>query len=143
VTIEGVWIVTRFIHYLYTRLGTTSNYRAAANFHNSQITAAPAVSFPPYCFFTSRSLATAYNSGDSLASSALVLCLQPPVQNSCQLSTQLDFPCCFLFFKLGTDYIENTVHSRMLTISSGMCLRHPATGCVTLSRICCPSNGRC
>jgi hypothetical protein len=45
--------------------------------------------FPACCVFIGRSLAMAYNSGDSSASSAQVLSSQPPVQNSCQLSTEL------------------------------------------------------
>jgi hypothetical protein len=49
---------------LYTRLGTASSYSATAYLHNSQITTAPAKPFPACCVFTSRSLATAYNSGD-------------------------------------------------------------------------------
>jgi hypothetical protein len=39
--------------------------------------------------FTSRSLATASNIEDSSASRAQVLLSQPHVQNSCQLSTEL------------------------------------------------------
>jgi hypothetical protein len=50
----------------YTRLGTTSNYSATANLHNSQITTAPAKPFPSCCDFN-RSLVTASNSGDSSA----------------------------------------------------------------------------
>jgi hypothetical protein len=43
--------------------------------------------FPACSVFNSRSLATANNSGDSSASRAQVLLSQPPVQSSCQLST--------------------------------------------------------
>jgi hypothetical protein len=32
---------------------------------------------------------------------------------------------------LGTARADNTVHSRMLTVSAAMCSCHPATGCVT------------
>jgi hypothetical protein len=39
-----------------------------ADLHNSQITTAPAKPFPAFFVFTSHSLATASNSGDSLAS---------------------------------------------------------------------------
>jgi hypothetical protein len=39
--------------------------------------------------FTSRFLATDLNNEDSSASRAQVLLPQPPVQNSCQLTTQL------------------------------------------------------
>jgi hypothetical protein len=50
------------------RLGTTSNYSATANLHNSQITTAPAKTFPACCVFTGRFLTPASNSGDSSAS---------------------------------------------------------------------------
>jgi hypothetical protein len=53
---------------LYSRLGTTSNYSATANRHDSQITTAYAKSFPACCVFTSRYLVTVSNSGDSSAS---------------------------------------------------------------------------
>jgi hypothetical protein len=65
--------VTRFTDHVHTRLGTTSNYSATANLHNSQITTAPAKPFPACCVFTSSSLATASNSGDSSASRSQVL----------------------------------------------------------------------
>jgi hypothetical protein len=39
--------------------GTTNNYSAIANLHNSQITTSPTDPFPACCVFTSRSLATA------------------------------------------------------------------------------------
>jgi hypothetical protein len=38
VPIYGVWLVNGFIDHLYTRLGTTSNYSAMTNLHNSHIT---------------------------------------------------------------------------------------------------------
>jgi hypothetical protein len=60
VTIHGVWTGN-----LYTRLGRTSNRSAIFNLRNSQITTAPAMSFPACSVFTSRFLATAANSGDS------------------------------------------------------------------------------
>jgi hypothetical protein len=41
VTMDGVWIA-EWIDNLYTRLGTTSNYSAIANLHNSEITTGPA-----------------------------------------------------------------------------------------------------
>jgi hypothetical protein len=62
--------VTRFIDHLYTRPGTTSDYSATTNLHNSQITTAPAKPFLACCVFTSRSLATASNNVDSSASRA-------------------------------------------------------------------------
>jgi hypothetical protein len=48
-----------FIDHLCTRLVSTSNYRATANLHDSQITTAPPKHFPASCVFTSRSLTTA------------------------------------------------------------------------------------
>jgi hypothetical protein len=59
-----------FIDHLHIRLGTTSNYTATANLHNSQITTGPAKLFPACCVFTSRSLTTASNTGDSSTSQA-------------------------------------------------------------------------
>jgi hypothetical protein len=43
----GFWLVNGFIGhlYVYTRLGTTSNYSLTANLHNSQINTAPAKPF--------------------------------------------------------------------------------------------------
>jgi hypothetical protein len=43
----GFGLVNGFIDHLYTQLGTTSNYSATANIHNSQIITAPAKSFQP------------------------------------------------------------------------------------------------
>jgi hypothetical protein len=66
-----------FIDHLYTRLGTTSNYSAADNLHNSQTTTAHAKPFPACCVFTSRSLATASNSGNSSASTLKMEAISP------------------------------------------------------------------
>jgi hypothetical protein len=91
----GMWLqaefglVTRYIDHLYTRLGTTSTYSATAN-HNSQITTRSTKHFPACCVFTSRSLATASNSGDPSASRALVLSSQPPAQNFLSTDSKLD-----------------------------------------------------
>jgi hypothetical protein len=46
VAIDGVWIGEWISWPLIHTLGTTSNYSATANLHNSQITTAPAKSFP-------------------------------------------------------------------------------------------------
>jgi hypothetical protein len=59
-----IWFIVRF----YRWLGTTSNYSAIANLHNSQITTAPDNPF--------SSLLRLH-----LASQAQVLSSQPPVQN--------------------------------------------------------------
>jgi hypothetical protein len=82
-----------WILHILTQIGITSNYNATANLHNSQITTAPAKLFPAFCVFTSSSLATASNSEDSSVSRPQVLSSQPPVQNSCLLSTLLSLPC--------------------------------------------------
>jgi hypothetical protein len=50
---------------LYTQLGDTSNYGATANLNTLQITTARDKSLPACCIFTSRSLVTPSNSGDS------------------------------------------------------------------------------
>jgi hypothetical protein len=55
---------------------------AVAILHTSPITTPPAKTFSACCVFTSRSLATASNSGDSSASLVQVLSSQIPVQNS-------------------------------------------------------------
>jgi hypothetical protein len=81
-----VWDIG-FINQLYTRLGITRNYRATANLHNSQITTATAKYFPARCVFTSRSLITASNSGDSSALRALVLC-ERRLPSNCLISSQ-------------------------------------------------------
>jgi hypothetical protein len=88
VTIKKVCIGERN-YWPLTPLGTIRNYSAIANLHILQNTTAPAKRFPACCFFTSRSLATASNSGDSSASFVQVLSSQPSAQNFCQLSTQL------------------------------------------------------
>jgi hypothetical protein len=65
--------VNGFIDRLYTRLGSTSTYSATAKLHihkSPQHTLSP---FPACCVFTSRSLATAYNSGDSSASRSQII----------------------------------------------------------------------
>jgi hypothetical protein len=61
-------VVNGNIDHLYTRLGTTRNYRATATPYNSQIITNHAKPFPACCVFTSRSLVTASNSGYSSAS---------------------------------------------------------------------------
>jgi hypothetical protein len=66
---------------------TTSNHNATANHHNSVTNTALAKLFPASRSFTSRSLVTASNSGDSSASRAQVLSSQPPVQNPTELVT--------------------------------------------------------
>jgi hypothetical protein len=81
VTIDGVWIDDS-IYWPLTHSRLVSNYSATANLHNLQITTATAKTFSAFCVFTSRSLATASNSADSLASRAQVPSSQTTVQNS-------------------------------------------------------------
>jgi hypothetical protein len=132
----GFGLVNAFIDHLYTRLGTTSNYSATANLHNSQITTALAIPFPAFCVFTSCSLATASNSGHSSASCAQVLSSQPPVQNTTlslpcrtQLNSSLQLPWLWL---LGTDHIENAV---LLLLRSCPLLRERVCRAVAQKRV--------
>jgi hypothetical protein len=85
----GYGLINGFIDHVYTPLGTTSNYSAIANLYTLQIITAPAKIFSSLLFFISRYLATDFNSGDSSASRAQVFLLEPHVQNSCQLSAEL------------------------------------------------------
>jgi hypothetical protein len=90
ITIDGVWL--GYCMY-WTLIHTTRNYK--------QFTAPPLIStihkspqhtlslFSSFCVFISRSLATAYNSGDSSASRARILSSQTPVQNWLRRSTYL------------------------------------------------------
>jgi hypothetical protein len=82
------WIFDILTH-LYIPLRITSNYGIIANLHTLQLTTVSAKNLPVCNSFNSRSLVTASNSGDSSASHAQVLLLQPPVQNSWKPSTQL------------------------------------------------------
>jgi hypothetical protein len=79
----GYGFVNGFIENIYTPLGTTNNYSAVADLHNSQITTTPAKPIFQPAVITSRSLVTAFNSGYSSASRALVLLSQPPLRNFC------------------------------------------------------------
>jgi hypothetical protein len=85
---RGFGLANGFMDHLYTRLGTTSNYRVTDDLHNSEITTAPAKTFPACCVFTNRSLETASNGGKSSASRAQVPSSQTPVQNC--LTTDID-----------------------------------------------------
>jgi hypothetical protein len=80
-----------------TRLGITSKHSATGNLHSSQITTATAKSFPASCVFTSLSLVTASNSGDSSVS-ALKPCLNDGF-----------FPNKF-FFAASTSYNPTALH---------------------------------
>jgi hypothetical protein len=86
----GFGLDIQSIDRLYTQLGTTSNYSATANLHNSQITTAPVKPFPAYCVFTSCSLVTASNSGDYSDS------VLKPSLLSLPYITDLDAPVLFL-----------------------------------------------
>jgi hypothetical protein len=101
---------------LYTRLGTTSSYSTVADLHNLQITTAPVKPFLRCCIFTSCSLATASNSGNSSVSVLTSLLpgdirqlnysgiySQPPLLISTHSLLELSW-----LYLLGTDHIENT-----------------------------------
>jgi hypothetical protein len=85
------WIIG-FISLIYSWLVTTSNYSATANLHTLLITTVPAKPFPACCVFTSRTLATASNSGHSSASRADVAPSPTLAQNCLPAipSTELD-----------------------------------------------------
>jgi hypothetical protein len=76
---------------LLAQLGTTSIYNAIADLHISEITPANTMSSSDRSIYNSRFLVTDVNS--SSTSRAHVLLPQPPVHNSCKLSTPLNFPC--------------------------------------------------
>jgi hypothetical protein len=110
-----------FTDHLNITLGNINTYSVTAILHNSQITTSPTKPFPGCCFFTSCSLATTSNSGDSLASRAQVLLSQMPVQNSTVNWTAapslLSLPCRAQLhwfpqfsssYLLGADCADNT-----------------------------------
>jgi hypothetical protein len=72
---DGYWIYWPLIR-------TTRNYKQLQRHRRrSQITTASAKHFPAFCAFTSRSLVTASNTGDSSVSRSQVLSLQTTLQN--------------------------------------------------------------
>jgi hypothetical protein len=100
--------------------------------HISQITTLPAKPFEAFYIFTSSSLATASNSGESSASRAQVLLSHPAVYNSCQLSTQINTAFLPLNVKLLSRErtTANPQNPRITTafaktFSSLMCIQMP------------------
>jgi hypothetical protein len=81
VTIDRVWIV-EWLYWSLIHATQNYNYSSNANLHILQITTAPAKPFPARCVFTSHSLATASNSGDSSTSRTQDLSSRPSLQNS-------------------------------------------------------------
>jgi hypothetical protein len=122
--------VNGFTDYLYARLGNISNYSATAHLHNSQITTAPAKPLPAFGILTSRSLATASNSGDSSVSRAQVLSSKPPVQNSTELITRTVLA---INSRHGPHRKHRSSIVVFVSVAAGTCLRNrcPETGCVT------------
>jgi hypothetical protein len=120
--------VNEFIYHLYTRLRTTSNYSATTNLHNSQITKESAKPFPACSVFTSRSLATAFKSGDSSASRAHVLSSQPSLHNSLK---RLSCPNC-----LQDNSSERTTQKHPVSNSTSIVARRfiAAGTCLTVYR---------
>jgi hypothetical protein len=89
VTIDRVWIGEGIYWPL---IHTTRNYKRLKCyrwFPHFKITTAPAKPFPACSLFTSCSLVMTSSSGDSSASRAQILLPQPPMRNSCQISTEL------------------------------------------------------
>jgi hypothetical protein len=124
---RGFGLDIGFIDHLYTQLVSTSNYTAIADLSTLQITTADAKSFPDCCVFTSRSLVTTSNSGDSSAS-ALKFSL-----NSDSL------PIDSLLHRFPWTCAGNAVHSRMLTVYAGTCLTSRSLAAAVYScllRIC-------
>jgi hypothetical protein len=75
---RGFGLQIGFTDHFTTRLVTTSNYSSIADLYAFQITIAYSKSFPVCCVFTSRSLVTASNSGNSsaFAVTSLLACSQ-------------------------------------------------------------------
>jgi hypothetical protein len=135
---RGFGLVNGFIDYLYTRLGTTSNYSATANLHNSQITRAPVRPFPAWSVFTSLSVATASNSGDSSASCTQVLSLQPPMPNSA-LNSQLKYSSTAELNWLSTNWVAPNLF--LVTTLHGPSRKHRFQQLLyCCARICCSGN---
>jgi hypothetical protein len=124
--------VNGFIGYLYTRLGSTSNYSATA-YHNHKSPQHLLRIFPACCAFTSRSLAKTSNIEDSSASHAQVLSSQSPVQNSTELCPLL------ITFRYGT----LRKHSSSIFSSNCCIIKNlvPSNGNVFTEPL--PRNGRC
>jgi hypothetical protein len=88
VTIDRIWIGEWIYWPLIPWLGSTNNYNAIADLHNSQIIIASAKPFPASCVFTSHSLVTTSNSGDSSASVLRVYHHSLPRRTLCQIELQ-------------------------------------------------------
>jgi hypothetical protein len=128
----GFGLVIRFIGHLYTRLGTTSNYSATANLHNSQITTAPA---KPFSSLSSLSVPwQRLLTVEILQFHALKFSLQ---NSRTTLSSKL-----VLSLYLGTDHIENTA---LLLLRSCLLVRESVYRAVAQKRPwhIRPSLGRC
>jgi hypothetical protein len=140
--------VNGFVYHLYTRLGTTTSYRANANLHNSQITTAHTKPFPACCVVTSRSLATAYNSADSSASRAQILSAELPLKQLCLL---------LITSRHGPHRKHHSPLVALMSVAAGTCLPNrcseTAAAWTTESTVfslflacmlwALPSNGRC
>jgi hypothetical protein len=154
VTLDGVWIGYWIYLPLNAQLVITLNYSAIADFYTLPITTAHAKSFPASGVFTNISLVTASNNGyssasllkSSLCSTSLsasrlaAISHQPPLL----FTTDLVAPAVFLITPPHGPRRQHTVHSRMLTVSAGMCLPSrslAAAVCSCLLRLCClPTN---
>jgi hypothetical protein len=90
VTIDGV-LIGEWNDYVYTPLGTTSNYSTVPNLHPLQMTTAPAKPSSTRLYLHQPFPNNGFNSGDSSASRVHVISSQPPVQIS-TLTSQLTTP---------------------------------------------------
>jgi hypothetical protein len=138
---------------LLTQLGTTSNYSATADLHILQFITAPVKPSPACCVLTSRSLATASNSGDSSASRPYVLfhsrrCRTLVNSLNCQLSRCQLFPIILSagpgssLYSLGADTTENTVsnNSYILVIAGYLATVRIFTRLFVSAGTCLPSS---
>jgi hypothetical protein len=107
----------------------------------------PLQDFPACCVLTSRSLVTAFNNGDSSASSlksSLNGGSLPTTSSFHRLPyrTDLVVPIVFLITPQHGPRRQHTMHSRMLTVSAEMCLPRRSVAAAVYSwllRTCCLS----
>jgi hypothetical protein len=97
-------------------------HSATANLHNSQITTTPAKPFLACCVFTSRSLATTSNSGDTSVSRAHAIAGWPPSRN-------------------WTDAPNSPGYNISAPTTQKTHLFHCCSSTVALLRICCLETG--
>jgi hypothetical protein len=154
VTVDGVWI-GGLVDHLYTPLRTTSNNSDITDLHTLQNITVSDKPFPACCVFTSHSLATASNGGDTSASHVQVLvtvacekllltvnyntiCFQPPLQNSTDWLHQ--FSSFYNhFYKPSRKHFSNSnciVVFIFIAVGMGLLIHWLETGCIIQLFIC-------